>query len=41
MPRIAKDATDYRCRFCDFAQTCHAKAPIPAPGAAPSWLTGA
>jgi hypothetical protein len=38
LPRIGRDSTDFRCKFCDFAGACWAeKDPAPA---APGWATG-
>jgi hypothetical protein len=41
-PRISRDSTDFRCKFCDYHGSCWGKAEIAAPEAArPGWLTGA
>jgi hypothetical protein len=39
-PRIARESTDYRCKFCDYARSCWAKE-REKPVKAPNWLTGA
>lgn len=43
MPRIAREPTDYRCRFCDYAGACWKAPAQPETVTAkkPAWLTGA
>lgn len=39
LPRIARESTDFRCKFCDYAARCWAVLPSEPPAAqAPSWL---
>lgn len=39
LPRISENPTDFRCKFCDFAQRCHAAAK-PQPAGAAKWQFG-
>lgn len=39
LPRIAREETDFRCRFCDWHDTCWGKNTPATPQPAPSWLT--
>lgn len=42
LPRIAREATDYRCKFCNYADRCWSvpDAPAETVTAKPAWLTG-
>lgn len=41
MPRIAKERTDFRCKFCDYADTCWSAGEAAPAGPAPTWMAPA
>lgn len=36
-PRVAREPTDFRCKFCDYADRCWEQAPVPAAPASGGW----
>lgn len=38
LPRVAKDSTDFRCRFCSYSELCWKENIVQTPAFAPSWL---
>ncbi len=39
-PRVAREPTDFRCKFCDYADRCWEQAPVAAAPTSGGWWTG-